>query len=258
MPQTGWPHARTDHRLSMREVALKPLRFLRLNRLAARLYYRHIHGFASAGRELPAVIRRCLRRAVDAGTAQRGDYYEFGVFKGHTFLQAQLAARELGLYGMRFFGFDSFQGLPAVGGVDATPERHFYAGQYAWPLDRVQEELTKRGADWDKSFLIAGYFQDTLNAATRTAYRMDKASVVLLDSDLYASAACALAFLQGMLIDNSILIMDDWNAFDRDPARGERRALAEYLQAHPEWRAEPWFHYGSYGQVFVIHRADSV
>ena len=90
---------------------------------------------------------------------------------------------------MRFFGFDSFQGLPAVGGVDATPEQHFYAGQYAWPLDRVQEELTKRGADWDKSFLIAGYFQDTLTAATLKAYRMDKVSVVLLDSDLYASAA---------------------------------------------------------------------
>jgi hypothetical protein len=80
MQPTGWPHTRTDHRLSAREVAVKSLRFLRLNRLAARLYYRHIHGFASAGRELPAVIRRCLRRAVDTGTAQRGDYYEFGVF----------------------------------------------------------------------------------------------------------------------------------------------------------------------------------
>ena len=70
MPPTGWPPTRTDHRLSTREVAVKALRFLRLNRFAARLYYRHIHGFASAGRELPAVIRRCLRRAVEwDGTA---------------------------------------------------------------------------------------------------------------------------------------------------------------------------------------------
>jgi O-methyltransferase len=253
MQPTGYTQTRTDHRLSARAAAVKWLRVLRLNRIAARLYYRHVHGFASAGRELPEVIRRCLRRAVDTGTAQRGDYYEFGVFKGHTFLRAQLAARELEIHGLRFFGFDSFQGLPPVGGVDATPAQPFYEGQYAWPLNRVRAELTTRGVDWERTFLIEGYFKDTLNETTRAAYRMTKASVVLLDSDLYESAACALEFLQDMLVDEGILIMDDWNAFDGDEARGERRAMAEFLQAHPEWTAEPWFRYGSYGQVFVMH-----
>src|SRR5262245_12771071 len=37
MPPTEWPHTRADHRLSAREVAVKSLRFLRLNRLVARL-----------------------------------------------------------------------------------------------------------------------------------------------------------------------------------------------------------------------------
>jgi O-methyltransferase len=83
---------------------------------------------------------------------------------------------------------------------------------------------------------------------------MNRASVVLLDSDLYESAAQALEFLRDMLTDPAILIMDDWNAFDRDDGRGERLALAEFLRAHAEWTAEPWFHYGTYGQVFILRQ----
>jgi O-methyltransferase len=250
----GLAEPRSRHRDSPREALVKFLRAVHLNRVFARIYYRSFHGFASVGRELPDVVRRCLRRAMVAKTTQHGDYYEFGVFKGHTFLHAQLAARELGLDGMRFFGFDSFQGLPPAVGVDMTKEGHFYEGQFACSLDRVKNELTRRGVDWKRTFLIEGYFSDTLHAQTRAQYKMTKASVVLLDSDLYESAVTVLAFLKSMLVDQTILIMDDWNAFDRDDSRGERRAMAEFLQRHPEWRAEPWFHYGTKGQVFVMRQ----
>jgi hypothetical protein len=233
---------------------IKLLRALGLNRIGARIYYRFFHGFASEGQALPAVVRRALRRAVESGTAAEGDYYEFGVFKGHTFLQAHLAAQELGLDRIRCFGFDSFEGLPSIEGVDRTGQQHFYQGQYACSLERVTTELSRRGADWKRCFLIKGFFKDTLTEQTRAAYQMGKASVVLLDSDLYESAALALEFLSEMLTDRAILIMDDWNAFDRDDSRGERRALTEFLRSHPEWRAEAWFHYPTYGQVFVMHR----
>jgi hypothetical protein len=242
-------------RLSTRELVINALRAVRLNRVAARLYYRFFHGFASAGRELPGVVHRCLKQALAWGTGERGDYYEFGVFKGHTFLQAQLSARALGMRRMRFFGFDSFQGLPPVAGVDRTPEEPFYEGQYACPLDQVKHHLTRGGADWSRTFLIEGFFKDTLNEQTRATYRMAAASVVLLDSDLYESAAAALAFLADALTDPAILIMDDWDAFNRDPSRGERLALAEFLRRHPEWSAEPWFTYPPYGQVFVLRRS---
>lgn len=252
--QTQSPDDPDRPRPGVRSIAVKLLRTLRLNRFAARIYYRYVHGFASEGKELPDVVRRCLRRALESGIAVQGDYYEFGVFKGHTFLQAQLGARELGIDRMRFFGFDSFQGLPPVVGVDSTGEQHFYEGQYACSLERVTAELTRHGADWQRSFLIKGYFHETLNPETRLTYRMNRASVVLLDSDLYESAAQALEFLRDMLTDPAILIMDDWNAFDRDDGRGERLALAEFLRAHPEWTAEPWFHYGTYGQVFILRQ----
>lgn len=246
------PHDR--HRIKPRVALVKILRAVHLNRVLARIYYRSFHGFASVGPELPDVVRTCLRRVVEAQTTRQGDYYEFGVFKGHTFLHAQLAARELGLDKMRFFGFDSFQGLPPVVGVDLTREEHFYAGQFACSLDRVKKRLTEHGVDWKRTFLIEGFFNDTLHAQTRAQYKMTKASVVLLDSDLYESAASALEFLEPMLLDQTILIMDDWNAFDRDESRGERLAMAEFLRRHPQWKAEPWFHYRNYGQVFVMRK----
>jgi O-methyltransferase len=252
--RAGLAESHDRHRISPRKAVVKFLRVVRLNRVLARIYYRSFHGFASAGRELPAVVRRCLRRAVQARTTQQGDYYEFGVFKGHTFLHAQLAARELGLDEMRFFGFDSFQGLPPAVGVDLTEDEHFYAGQYACSLDRVKSELARRGVDWNRTFLIKGYFRDTLHAQTRAQYEMTKASVVLLDCDLHVSAAIALEFLEPMLVDQTILIMDDWNAFDGSESRGERLAMAKFLKRHPQWKAERWFHYEPHGQVFVMRK----
>jgi O-methyltransferase len=250
--RAGLAESHERHGVSPRKAVVKFLRVVHLNRLLARIYYRSFHGFASAGLELPAVVRRCLRKAVQTQAARQGDYYEFGVFKGHTFLHAQLAARELGLDEMRFFGFDSFQGLPPAVGVDLTEEEHFYAGQYACSLDRVKSELAKRGADWKRTFLVKGFFRDSLHAQTRAQYKMAKASVVLLDCDLYESSVTALEFLEPMLVDQTILIMDDWNAFDGDDSRGERLAMAEFLRTHPRWKAERWFEYKPNGQVFVM------
>ena len=109
-----------------RVMAVKVLRGLRLNRIASQLYYRHVHGFASAGKELPDVVYRCMEKAKEFGNHERGDYYEFGIFKGHTFWRAQQSANKLGLSRMRFFGFDSFAGLPAPEGFDVTENEDFY------------------------------------------------------------------------------------------------------------------------------------
>jgi O-methyltransferase len=243
-------------RLSARKLVVKSLRALKLNRIVAAVYYKHVHGFASAGEELPAIVRRSLQQARDQSVP--GDYYEFGVFKGHTFLHAQLAARDMGMQQMRFFGFDSFAGLPAPKGIDVTAEGHFYEGQFAWPVERVKSALSEGGVDWSRTFLIEGFFNETLNEVTRARFGMDKASVVLLDSDLYESARLALDFVDPLLSNGSILIMDDWNAFDADEARGERLALQEFLRSHPNWHAQPWFQYGNYGQVFTMRLKERI
>lgn len=243
--------------MTLRIRLAKLMKAVGINRIAARIYYRHFHGFASAGRQLPEVVARAMERAKEMGTAEQGDYYEFGIFKGHTFLSAQRAADERGIRGMRFYGFDSFQGLPEPKGLDRTEEEHFYEGQYACSYENVHSNLTEHGLDWDRAHLIRGFFEDTLTNATKEEHGMGPAAVALVDCDLYASSAEVLGFLSDLLVDGSVLIMDDWNAFDGRDDRGQRRALAEFLEEHSKWRVEPWFEYGSYGRAFIVHRQTS-
>lgn len=59
-----------------------------------------------------------------------GDYLEFGVYRGRAFKAAYDEAIRHKYEEMRFFAFDSFEGLPEVKGEDEK-HKHFYKGQYA-------------------------------------------------------------------------------------------------------------------------------
>jgi len=79
---------------------------------ASKLFYKLDRSFETLSPGAPGAIDDALRRVSAEGPA--GDYYEFGLFRGFTLLQAQRSADAHGLRSMRFHGFDSFQGLPAV------------------------------------------------------------------------------------------------------------------------------------------------
>jgi len=243
-------------RKTLRKATVGILRRLGLNRRLADIYYRHMHGFASAGDALPDVVRACLEALRENGLAEQGDYCEFGVFKGHTLLSAQTAADSLAIKRMRFFGFDSFEGLPEPTGIDRTPEEHFYKGQYRCSLEDVRKQLDRRGADWNRMNLIKGFFDETLNERTRRQLGLESVVLALVDCDLYSSTVAVLDFLRPLLLDGSIVVMDDWNAFDSADDRGQRRALTEFVTANPNWTTEPSFGYGAYGQVFVVRLSD--
>ena len=89
-----------------------------------------------------------LAQARQSGPDRSGDYMEFGVFKGYAFWHAQRIARELRLDSMLFFGFNSFAGLPAPQGVDATPDETFYQGQYACAARGRLRRQTSAATSW--------------------------------------------------------------------------------------------------------------
>ena len=244
--------------ISGRRLVVRTLQKLGLNRPMHRFYYQHLHGFDTANRSVLAAQGRCFDLALELGLGGSGDYYEFGLFKGYSFLNAQRQAERLHLENMRFFGFDSFKGLPRVSGIDQTTHNEFYEGQYACSKDAVVSNLTAAGADWNRIHLVEGFYDESLTDETRRDLNMGRVAIALIDCDLYSSTREVLEFLESLLVSDSILMFDDWNCFEGSPDRGQRKALAEFTAENPDLSTRELFAYGDYGQVFLIQKEDPV
>ncbi len=189
------------------------------------------------------VLKEAFRKKLD------GDYYEFGLYKGYLFYTAHEFAKAEGIEDMQFFGFDSFQGLPKVGGIDSGGE--FKQGDYAYGIDQVVGHLNTKNMNWKNSFLIKGYFSESLK---NPRYPFRKAKIVLIDCDLYESTRDVLTFIYPYLQSGTILMFDDWNCFNADDNFGERRAMKEFLSAHPGISIRELGTFGWHGAFFEVQR----
>jgi len=198
---------------------------------------------------------RALDAAIDVlkKNGPRGDYFEFGIYRGYTLWYAQRAARRAGLSDMRFYGFDSFEGLPEIEGNDRKAAL-FISGDYRCTLPEVERLLTLHGYDLDRGRLVPGYFDKSLTPALKSGEGMEKAALVMVDCDLYQSTVPCLAFIADLLQDGTVMLFDDWYCFGKAKDRGEPRAFNEFLAEHQQWWAEPFMKFGGYGQGFIMKR----
>ena len=141
-----------------------------------------------------------------------GDYLEFGVEYGNTFIIAYHTARKLNLKSMNFFAFDSFQGLPEIRGIDAEV-RHFEEGTFATEKQVFLRRLKQNKVDINKVYTVPGWFNETLTNDTKKKLIIKKASVIMVDCDLYESTVPVLDFIVDYLQDGTIIIFDDWFCF---------------------------------------------
>ncbi len=167
-----------------------------------------------------------FREATRGG--RTGDYLEFGVFRGSSFVSAYNASGKLGLKDMRFFAFDSFQGLP--GGE----LYNWGKGIYACSKRRFLANIRKAGVDMSRVRTIEGYYSDSLTEAARQECGIRRAAVVHLDCDLRCSTAEALEFITDMVDEGTVLIFDNWACFDASDEHGQRRAFRD-------WALAPYF-----------------
>src|SRR5690606_17799482 len=96
-------------------------------------------------------------------------------------------------------------------------------------------------------------FHETCTARQREALQLRRASVVLIDCDLYRSAVEALAFAGPVLAERAVIVFDDWYPL-ADRGMGERRAFEEWLAAEPLFSAAEWRTFKPYGKAFVVTR----
>jgi hypothetical protein len=184
-----------------------------------------------------------------------GDYLEFGVWTGNSLIRGYRALKtvsenyqSLAPYrlkenaaqtkkvweDMRFFAFDSFQGLPELDGIDREG-RFFAKGQFACTESDVRENLVKGGVPLSKVITVPGWYKETCTTETIRKYGMKKAAIVFVDCDLYESTKTVLAFVEPLLVDGTIIIFDDWTCYRGNPHLGEQRAFHEWKATLTDW-----------------------
>jgi len=195
-------------------------------------------------------VNKGLRWCEENRLAEGTDYLEFGIFRGFTLWYAQALARDMGIRDMRFFGFDSFFGLPPTKGIDEEGE--FQEAAYASPRTEVESFLNTYGVDWSRTYLVEGWFEKTLTLNTAKKYGLKRCSLCVIDCDLYESTRVVLKFIEPIIAEQCVILFDDWRSFGDDPNKDEQKAFAEFLQRNSHIRADPFVEFGGHGKGFIL------
>jgi O-methyltransferase len=182
--------------------------------------------------------------------AEIGDYLEFGVSRGTSLAAAFHAYKELGLHHVRFFGFDSFQGMP-----EEAEGQGWKPGQYRSTVGATVRYLSSRGVDMKRVTLTKGWFRDTLTAETRARMGVTSASVIMVDCDIYTASREALDFAQSYIKERAVVIFDDWGWREDVGEIGQKEAFDEFRAAHPEFEVTALRSYLKQARVFLLERA---
>lgn len=187
-----------------------------------------------------------------------GDYLEFGVWKGRSFSRAYNIWKHLffnrgELKSMRFYAFDSFEGLPKIKGEDSSGE--FSTGQYLCTEDDFRKNIAAAGVDLKQVEIVKGWFDKVLNDDTKKKLPLKRAAIVFIDCDLYESAVSVLDFITDYITDGTVLIFDDWFCFKGSPERGEQKAFREWLAKNPNIKAVEYHKFNWRGNSFIINKS---
>jgi hypothetical protein len=190
------------------------------------------------------------------GNRRALDYLEFGTFRGKSFVAFFRAAEKYGLEDMRFFGFDSFEGLPETPTCarpnENTRKGEFAAGNYACSQEEFTNILISNGVDMERVTLIPGFYNQTLTESLKSELAIKAAGIVNIDCDIYESTVDVLSFVTGLLRNGSLVLFDDWLAYGAHPLRGEQRACREWLDANPQIHLTEYFKYTQTGAAFIV------
>ncbi|MBS3066966.1 hypothetical protein J4205_04010 [Candidatus Pacearchaeota archaeon] len=231
-------------------------KYLKLNPFRFKPYYTYLHEFFNYTER-----EKVLYNIMDYARSSKleGDYLEFGLSEGSTFIPAFHFSQSMGknLKKMRFIGFDSFEGLPSIRSLDKKGFKHFREGDYKFPYRSFVDRLKKSKVDLRKVHLVKGWFEKSLNEKTRNSLKLKKAAIIYIDCDLYESTVPILNFIKQFLQEGTVIIFDDWFCFRGDPNRGEKRAFKEWLKNNPGLMAIEFIRFGWGGNSFIMRKKNS-
>ena len=179
-----------------------------------------------------------------------GDYLEFGVSRGTSMSCMYHVLRRAALLNVRLFGFDSFAGLPSE-----AEQQGWQPGAFASTLTATQRYLKMMDVQLDEVHLIKGWFKDTLTSETAERFNLRKASLIMIDCDIYTASKEALWFCAPLIVDQAVIIFDDWGADANVGRLGQREAHSEFLDTFPHFTSEQLPAYIPEARMFLVTRA---
>lgn len=201
-----------------------------------------------------ALLNRGVARLADElGRDALGDYLEFGVYNGTSLVSTFRETEAMGLTNMRLFGFDSFQGLPDAAAHE--DEGKWKPGAWCSELEFTQAVLDAEQVDRKRVTLVPGWFSDTCVPDTARKFGITKASVIMVDCDIYSSTIEALTFCEPLITDKALVLFDDWHTGQLAAKNlGERKAFEEWLGQSGRFTAEPFGTYRAKSETFMVTR----
>ncbi len=207
---------------------------MKLKYRVTNLYYKYSRLFA------PWYVRE--KMIMSSMGNLKGDYAEFGVYNGGSFIPACLFAKYNKL-NMRFFAFDCFNGIPSNQLGKGNEAEWFKDGSHCCSQEEFEQNLKDRGIEG--VIVTKGYFESVLTPKLREKIRMNKLRAVYMDCDLYLSTLSALRFITPCIQNGTIIMFDDW--FHSN----EKVAVDKWLAENPNISLDRFLNFHS-GLSFVI------
>src|SRR6202034_4517953 len=95
-------------------------------------------------------------------------------------------------------------------------------------------------------------YEKTLPPALKQELGIQKASIVLIDCDLYESTVPVLNFVTDFIQTGTVLIFDDWYSYKGRLDRGEAKAFVEWLKLNPRIQANEYHKCGRTMMSFIL------
>ncbi|MEK6706813.1 MAG: TylF/MycF/NovP-related O-methyltransferase [Candidatus Poribacteria bacterium] len=181
-----------------------------------------------------------------------GDYLEFGVFTGSSFVFSMKIHRQLRYLGdikTRFFGFDSFTGFGKVSDEDKHP---FYLDSiFTVNAEKVIRNIKKQGRRCETT-IVKGYFEESLKEKVIADFGIQKSRIVFIDCDLKEPSRLVLEFVRPSLQQGMILVMDDFFSYRGSETKGVAGAFYEFCEKYPNLKWRKLLDYGYGGAAYIL------
>ncbi len=196
----------------------------------------------------------------------KGDYLEFGVWKGNSFIESfnQITSYSKTFYNVglkskkqtnpflsiKYHAFDSFEGLPESDSEN-NPIQYF-GGNYKAEDNLFLDNVRAAGVDMSRVTVTKGWFDDSLTKGAAKKIGLSDIAIAYIDCDLYESTVDILEFILPYLNTGTVLVFDDWFRNRGYSGHGVQGAVLEWLGRNKQISLQHFHNSDTRTAVFIV------